>query len=176
MHFRIILIIFTAGRAQLCGQRKCTLCKNIIMAAWRAPSISGYFKECQKIASCCENKGVLGRSETIETRGGANVVVTGIFGGLLGFAVVGAAFLFVKFLTEKYKDNSNFSKMRRQSRARSMTLDSHDIRRLLLTIPNNVPASNRSRRPSVGIIQTKGSISYNNNKSRRPSSLSFINE
>jgi hypothetical protein len=146
------------------------------MTTWRAPAISGYFKECQKIASCCENKEVLGRSETTETRGGANFVVTGIFGGLFGFAVVGANFLFVKFLTETYKENSNFSQMRRQSRARSMTLDSHDIRRLTLTIPNDVPASNRSRRPSVGIIQTRGSIRYNNNKSRRPLSLSFINE
>ena len=77
------------------------------MAAWRAPSISGYFKECQKIASCCENKGVLGRSETIETRGGANVVVTGIFGGLLGFAVVGAAFLSLFRLISAFSPQNN---------------------------------------------------------------------
>lgn len=176
MHFRIILIIFTAGRAELCGQRKCTLCRNIMMAAWRAPAFSGYLKMCQNIASCCEKKEVLGRSETTETRGGANVVVIGIFGSLLGFAVAGAAFLFVKFIIEKHKDNSNFSQMRRQSRARSMTPDTLDIRRLTLTIANDFPASDQRRRPSVGIIQTRGSICYNNNKGRRPSTLSFIHE
>ena len=176
MHFCIIVILFTAGRSEFCGQRRCSLCRNIMMAAWRTPAFSGFFKECQKITSCCDKEEVFGRSETTETRGGANVLVIGIFGSLLGFALAGALFLLVTFLIDKHTDSSNFSQMRRQSRARSMTQDTLEIRRLTLTSPNDVLSGNRSRRPSVGIIQTRGSISYNNNKSRRPSSLSFIHE
>ena len=176
MHFRITVILFIAGRAEFCEQRKCSLCRNIMMAARQTPAFSGFLKECHQITSCCEKKEVLSRSETTETGGGATVLVIGIFGSLLGFAFAGALFLLVTFLIDKHTGGSNFSQMRRQSRARSMTQETLDQRRLTLTTPNDVQTCNRSRRPSVGIIQTRGSISYNNNKSRRPSSLSFIHE
>ena len=178
MNFRIVLILLASCKAEFCRKRKCNLCSYIMMSTVRTPAFSGVLNDCQKISSCCARKEQLGRSETSETRSGPNVLVVGVFGSLLGFAIAGTAFLMVKFLIDKHRDNSNFSQMRRQSRARSISQDALDKRRMTLTLPNDLPtvSSNGTRRESIVKIQTRGSFRYNNKNSRRPSSLSFICE
>ncbi|CBY13911.1 unnamed protein product [Oikopleura dioica] len=77
-------------------------------------------------------------------------VVVGIVGSLFGFAICGAVILMVKYLIDKHKDTSNFNAMRRQSRARSISDETKDRRRITLaTMSSFDSTTKRISNPSI---------------------------
>ncbi|CAG5078138.1 Oidioi.mRNA.OKI2018_I69.PAR.g8911.t1.cds [Oikopleura dioica] len=171
-----------SGQTDFCHPRRCEVCKFIMMANWEISVFQDkgkYMKNCKKIASCCAKKSQFGRMEMENQGSNINYLAVGIFGSLFGFAVAGAAVLMVKYLIDKHRDNSNFNQMRRQSRARSISTDALEKRRLTLTLSNaSAPQLTRTLSgDSCGYLTPfQGIDTSRRGSARRQSSLSFIRE